>query len=89
MLGYVLYEDYWGQGIMVEASKAAINYAFENLDIQLLTVNHYPFNHQSKRVIEKCGFSYEGTLRHASKIYDGSIYDLACYSMTKEEWENI
>jgi putative acetyltransferase len=73
---------------MAEASKAAIKYAFENLEIKLLTVHHYTYNHQSKRVIEKCGFLYEGTLRHAAKIYDGSIYDLACYSMTKEEWEN-
>ena len=88
MLGYVLSEDYWGQGIMVEAAKAAIRYAFENLNIKLLTIHHYSFNLQSKRVIEKCGFLYEGTLRHAAQIYDGSVYDLVCYSMTKEEWEH-
>ncbi len=88
MLGYVLSEDYWGRGLMVEASNAAINFAFQEFDLQLLTVHHYSFNQQSKRVIEKCGFVYEGTLRHAAKIFDGSVYDLVCYSMTAEEWKN-
>lgn len=86
MLGYVLSEDYWGQGIMPEAAGAAIEYAFEQLDISLVTVHHYSNNMRSKRVIEKLGFRYEGTLRHCSKIYDGSIHDLLCYSITREEW---
>jgi putative acetyltransferase len=87
MLGYVLAEDYWGKGYMVEAAKLAIKYAFENLKLTLLSVNHFTFNHQSKRVIEKCGFHYEGTLRYAAKTYDGTVYDLACYSITKDEWQ--
>ncbi len=86
MLGYVLSEAYWGQGIMSEAAGAVIPYAFEKLNISLLTVHHYSFNARSKRVIEKCNFRYEGTLRHCSKIYDGTIHDLLCYSMTREEW---
>ena len=87
MLGYVLSEDYWGRGLMVEASKAVINYAFDNMYLQLLAVHYYPFNQQSKRVIEKCGFVYEGTLKHAKQIYDGSVYDVVCYSMTRDEWK--
>ena len=86
MLGYVLSEDYWGQGIMPEVVGAVIQYTFKELDISLLTVHHYSFNIRSKRVIEKCNFQYEGTLRHCSKIYDGTIHDLLCYSMTREEW---
>ena len=88
MLGYVLSEDYWGQGIMPEVAGSVIHYAFEELNISLLTVHHYSFNTRSKRVIEKSGFRYEGTLRHCSKIYDGTIHDLLCYSMTREEWQN-
>lgn len=86
MLGYVLSEDYWGRGIIAEALKAVISYVFDHLDINLLSVRHYTFNYQSKRVIEKCGFTYEGTLRHAAKVYNGSVYDVACYSMMKEDW---
>lgn len=89
MLGYVLSEEYWGRGITTEASKAILKYAFTELELSMVTVNHYTFNETSKRVIEKCGFIYEGTLRHCIKIYNGNTYDLACYSMTKEEWEKI
>lgn len=89
MLGYVLSEDYWGRGIVPEATKEVLRYAFTELNLSLVTVHHYPFNHRSKRVIEKCGFRYEGTLRHCVKIYNDNIYDLVCYSMTKDEWEKL
>jgi len=85
MIGYVLDENYWGKGLITEATKKVINYAFEELDLDLISVYHYPFNQQSKRVIEKCGFKYEGTLRLASSIYNGSIYDDVCYSITRQD----
>ena len=86
MLGYVLAEPYWGRGLMTEAVKGMIKYAFEELNIDLLSVYHYPHNERSKRVIEKCGFHYEGTLRRASTIYNGRVFDDVCYSLTKEEY---
>lgn len=88
MLGYVLSENYWGKGIMTEAAMVTIEYAFEGMKLDLLSIYHYTFNIRSKRVIEKCGFTYEGTLRSASQIYSGEVYDSDCYSMTKEEFYN-
>lgn len=89
MIGYVLSEDYWGQGLVTEAVKRVLNFAFGELDLSVVAVDHYPFNLRSKRVIEKCGFKYEGTLRQANMIYDGSIYDDVCYSITKDEWKDL
>ncbi len=86
-LGYVLDSKYWGRGYMYEACKEVIRYAFEELRADMLTVRHYTFNNQSKRVIEKCGFTYEGTLRKASvRQYDGKILDSAVYSMVPAEF---
>jgi len=85
-LGYVLSEDYWGQGLMTEAARRVLEYAFDTLWLDLLTVVHYPHNERSRRVVEKCGFCYEGTLRQASQIYDGTVYDAVCYSLTRDEW---
>lgn len=85
-LGYVLGKEHWGKGYMTEAVTAAISYAFEVLGLELLSVNHYPCNTRSKRVIEKCGFHYEGTLRRATKLSDGRILDHCCYSMTAKEY---
>lgn len=88
MIGYVLSENYWGKGLMSEAVKEVIRYLFEEEKPDVISCYHYTFNTQSKRVIEKSGFKYEGTLRMASKIYDGRVYDSACYSITKEDYMN-
>ncbi len=55
-LGYVLSRDYWGQGLMPEAVRAVIGYLFGTLHLDFLLCGFYAFNHQSKRVQEKCGF---------------------------------
>lgn len=86
-LGYVLGEDYWGQGYATEASKAVLHYAFEERGVQLVSVYHYEGNERSRRVIEKLGFHYEGTQRMASaSVYGGYRNDL-CYSMRAEEFK--
>lgn len=86
MIGYVLSEDYWGKGIMPEGVKAVIKHLFEEENLQVVSCYHFPFNTQSKRVIEKCGFVYEGTIRCASEMYDGSISDDVCYSITRNDY---
>ena len=85
-LGYVLSKNYWGQGLTVEAVRTVLGYAFFDLNLPILGVSHYTHNHRSKRVIEKLGFAYEGTLRKYRKIFNGDIYDLSHYSMTREEF---
>lgn len=55
-IGFVLGKDYWGQGLMVEAVKAVINYLFNELDYDFLLCGHFDFNKQSSRVQEKLGF---------------------------------
>jgi putative acetyltransferase len=71
---------------MTEAVKRVIKYAFEEMNIDLISVFHYPHNIRSKRVIEKCGFQYEVTLSQICKIYDGQIFDAVCYSILKSEY---
>lgn len=86
MIGYVLSEAYWGKGLMSEAVGKLIDYLFTEEKLDMITCYHYPFNLRSKGVIKKCGFTYEGTLRLASQIYDGSFHDDVCYSITKEDY---
>ena len=86
MLGYVLSEDYWRRGLMTEAARRVIRHAFEAMGTDLLSIYHFPFNARSKRVIEKCGFRYEGTLRQAYRLYDGQFLDEVCYSLLKDEY---
>lgn len=80
---YIMSEDYHNRGYMTEAVKCVLEYTFNELNVEVVAVCHYPNNVQSKRVIEKCGFTYEGTLRK----YSRNLSDSVRYSMTKEEWE--
>ena len=57
-IGYVLSKVYWGRGLMPEAVKAVIRFCFDECKLDALTVGHFSFNNQSKRVIEKCGFAF-------------------------------
>lgn len=87
MIGYVLAEEHWGQGLMTEAVRRVLGYLFEETDVQLVSVYHFDFNQRSRRVIEKCGFHYEGTLRQASVLPNGTLCDDVCYSMTRREYQ--
>lgn len=85
MLGYAMSEHYWGRGLMTEASKVIIDLGFRNPEVNLITCCCYPFNKRSRRVIEKCGFKYEGCLRQCEKRYDGRVMDIESFSLLKEE----
>jgi len=58
LLGYWLHEDFWNRGYTTEASKAVLQWACENCSPRLFTTSHYFDNDASRRVIEKCGFSF-------------------------------
>ena len=86
MLGYAFGEPSWGKGYAVEASRAVLAYAFDELSCVLVSIYHFSMNARSRRVIEKLGFTPEGTLRMASTLPDSSVVDDVCYSMTREEF---
>lgn len=85
-IGYVISEDCWGQGLVVEAVKAVLAYAFDGLGLEKLMVAHFPFNNQSKRVIEKLGFEHQMHLAEACVRFDGVVLDEEIYSMTREQY---
>ena len=80
-IGFVISKDYWGQGLTVEAVKAVIDYCFNEVELDILTCGHFAANYQSKRVIEKCGFSFVGTSSFYSQqmeqIFDDNRYMLS------------
>ena len=82
MLGYVMNEKDWGQGFMHEGCMAALEYAFAELGVELMTVFHYPWNERSRRVIERLGFRPRGPaphgrqeLRRKNRGRDGLFHD--------------
>lgn len=56
------------------------------MKLDYFSVAHFPFNRRSKRVIEKCGFRYQKTLKNSCTNYNGEKLDELCYIMTKEDY---
>lgn len=81
MLGYALAWEYWGKGLMTEAVQALLWYGFEELGLALVSAYCYPHNSRSRRVLQKCGFVYEGRLRLCERLYNGQVLDNECYAL--------
>lgn len=76
-IGYVLSKDYWGQGLMPEAVKRVIQYAFEEQNWDFVLCGHFNENSQSRRVIEKSGFTYYKDMVFDTRLgekKDGKLY---------------
>ena len=54
--------------------------------MDVLAIGHFKENSRSRRVIEKCGFHYEGTLSQAFQRFDGKVFDDVCYSILREDY---
>jgi [ribosomal protein S5]-alanine N-acetyltransferase len=80
-LGYVIAKSYWNKGITSKAIKLAIQRGFRDLDIQRIEAYADPENKGSVRVLEKNGFSFEGTLKKYV-IHRGKIRDRVLYALT-------
>lgn len=74
------------KGYATEATKAVIDYGFNEINLHKVQICTKTINAPSKRVIEKCGFTYEGTLRDyfcMNGEYVGRLY----FSILRSEYE--
>lgn len=68
-IGYVLSKNYWGNGLMPEAVQTVIRHLFDTVNLDFILAGHFDWNNQSRRVIEKCGFTYVKTVDYKTR-YD-------------------
>ena len=66
-LGYWLRVDAWGNGLMTEAGKLVIDWAFRNVNAHRIRVAAATDNHASLAVIGRLGFRFEGIARQAER----------------------
>jgi RimJ/RimL family protein N-acetyltransferase len=85
-LGYWLAEPHWGRGIMGEAARLVVDFAFTALPCHRLEAWVFEYNPASARVLEKCGFTREGRLR-ARALKDGQHIDQIYYGLLREDWQ--
>jgi RimJ/RimL family protein N-acetyltransferase len=82
---YWIGEKFWNKGYCTEASKRTIKHVFDDLKLHRLQVTHRKENVGSKRIIEKCGFVFEGEFRDELKRF-GVYENVVHYSMLADEF---
>ncbi|MBO4693203.1 MAG: GNAT family N-acetyltransferase [Clostridia bacterium] len=60
-IGYWIGQPYWGRGLIPEAVRELLRYAFCELNLEKVWCSYFEGNTKSKRVQEKCGFEYRYT----------------------------
>lgn len=81
---YDLAKEYWGQGVMTKALKAVLKYAFDEFKFNRIEAFAMPDNVGSFRVLEKCGFAFEGNLRQ-HRYHNGCYVDIGIYSILYQD----
>lgn len=91
VLGYGLAEGAQGRGYMVEAVRAAVDFAFRDLHLHRVTASYMPHNRRSAHVLRRAGFVVEGYARDYLLI-DGRWEDhilagIVCEGFPPGEWK--
>lgn len=84
-LEYAVAAEYRNKGYATEVLKRMLDFAFGELGLSVVAAWVRSFNVKCVRVLEKCAFTHEGTLRR----YARDQSDTLCYSILKEEWEGF
>lgn len=84
-LGYYLFEDFIGKGLMTEAVGLILHHAFKNLKLHRVEANVQPENLLSIAVLKRNGFTKEGFSRKYLKI-GGRWRDHERFAIVKEDW---
>ncbi|HBR58102.1 MAG TPA: N-acetyltransferase [Blastocatellia bacterium] len=78
-IGYSIIKEFWRMGIGFEAAAAWLRFGFEKAGLERIVAVCDPENTGSRRIMEKCGMTFEKAEDH---------YGLAvvCYAVTRADW---
>lgn len=86
-IGYWIGVPFWGKGYIPEAIRRVLQYAFESLQLKIIWCGYYEGNEKSKRVQEKCGFTYSHQIMNKRVALLNEERNLYVTQITKEQWE--
>lgn len=73
-----------GKGYTTEAVNLLVGYLFGRKRVNRMQLNIHPENAASKKVAEKCGFTFEGIMR-GCWFHMGEYQDLEIWSLLRDE----
>ena len=83
-VGYVLNPDFQNRGYATEALRLVLDYGFRVMKLHRIEARCFKNNFASRRVMEKCRMSYEGTARDGMKI-KGKYETIVTYAILEDE----
>jgi len=87
-LAYSLSRRHWDKGLMTEAARAVMNWAFQTYSFNRMFAYCDPRNVGSRRILEKLGMKREGQLRSHLK-WNGEFRDQLYFGILRAEWEAL
>jgi RimJ/RimL family protein N-acetyltransferase len=84
----VLAPEHCGQGLMTEAAQALIDAAFILSPAGALEASARVVNPAARRVLEKCGFAYEGTALQQAPARGGMISSVR-FRLQRKTWASL
>jgi RimJ/RimL family protein N-acetyltransferase len=87
-LGYWLGSPQWGEGLATEAARALIDAFFAYTGETELTSAARVINPASRRVLEKCGFAFQGSGLMAFQAR-GGLFPVDHFRLDRRAWESL
>lgn len=87
-LSFWLLPDARGNGYATEAAAELVAFGFRERGLRRVTANALAPNAGSIAVLERLGFSHEGTQREKT-IVDGEYVDLEFFGLLRREWKGV
>lgn len=88
-LGYWIGKPFWGQGLIPEASREILRYAFEDLEMSRIWCGYYDGNEKSHKVQIKLGFEYQRRTEGIEVKLLNEARTGHSNLMTKERWQRV
>ncbi|MET3684155.1 ribosomal-protein-serine acetyltransferase [Alkalibacillus flavidus] len=84
-IGYWLGKSFQSYGIMTDATRALMTYAFRDLNMNKVEIRAAGGNTKSRAIPERLGFVEEGSIRAAERLH-GDYVDHIVYGLLQDEW---
>ncbi|WP_372453597.1 GNAT family N-acetyltransferase [Pseudonocardia abyssalis] len=86
-VGYRLHRAAWGRGLATEGARRLVDKGFAELPIDTVVADTMTINTGSRRVMEKLGMRYVGTVHpHYDDPVPGTEHGDVLYEITRAEW---
>jgi RimJ/RimL family protein N-acetyltransferase len=77
--------EYWGKGYGTDVMNILLRFAFQEINLQRVTLTVFEYNPRAIRSYEKAGFQHEGRIRKILNK-EGKRWDMLFMGILREDW---